>query len=117
MKHLLNIAIYNDSMYLSKHNIIDYSMFVIINPYTRKIRVGVIDYVQQYSLDKYIESTVKEFISKDKPTIIGAEPYRKRFRNAMDKYFIAMLQDREIDLQSEVISQFGADKIKWFTKD
>ncbi len=31
MKRILNLAIHNDSLYLSKQSIIDYSMFVIIN--------------------------------------------------------------------------------------
>lgn len=45
MKRLLSIAIQNDSLYLSKHSIIDYSMLVIINPIKRTVRVGIIDYV------------------------------------------------------------------------
>mmetsp|Transcript_25743 Transcript_25743/g.34399 ORF Transcript_25743/g.34399 Transcript_25743/m.34399 type:complete len:101 (-) Transcript_25743:430-732(-) len=45
MKRLLKIAIANDSLYLTKHSIIDYSMFVIINPLKRTIRVGIIDYI------------------------------------------------------------------------
>jgi 1-phosphatidylinositol-3-phosphate 5-kinase len=45
MKRLLTIAIYNDSMYLTRHQIIDYSMFVAIDPIRRTIRFGIIDYV------------------------------------------------------------------------
>lgn len=45
MKRLLSVAIQNDSLYLSKHSIIDYSMFVIINPITKTVRLGIIDYV------------------------------------------------------------------------
>lgn len=46
MKKMLKLAIANDSMYLSRHSIIDYSMFVIINPETKRIRFGIIDYIQ-----------------------------------------------------------------------
>lgn len=46
MKRLLKIAIANDSLYLTKHSIIDYSMLVIINPETLTIRFGIIDYIQ-----------------------------------------------------------------------
>ena len=45
MKRLLKIAIANDSLYLTKHSIIDYSMFVIINPVKQTVRVGIIDYI------------------------------------------------------------------------
>ena len=46
MKKIMKIAIANDSMYLTKHSIIDYSMFVIINPVTKTVRLGIIDYIQ-----------------------------------------------------------------------
>lgn len=45
MKRLLSLAIHNDSLYLSKQSIIDYSMFVIINKEKRTVRVGIIDYI------------------------------------------------------------------------
>ena len=45
MKRLLKIAIANDSIYLTKHSIIDYSMFVIIDPERKTVRVGIIDYI------------------------------------------------------------------------
>jgi len=45
MKRILKIAIANDSLYLTKHSIIDYSMFVIINPVKKTVRVGIIDYI------------------------------------------------------------------------
>ena len=45
MKKIMKIAIANDSMYLTKHSIIDYSMFVIINPVKKTVRLGIIDYI------------------------------------------------------------------------
>ena len=45
MKRLLKIAIANDSLYLTKHSIIDYSMLVIINPEKKTVRLGIIDYI------------------------------------------------------------------------
>jgi 1-phosphatidylinositol-3-phosphate 5-kinase len=76
MKRLLTIAIYNDSMYLTRHQIIDYSMFVAIDPIRRTIRFGIIDYVQQYTIEKQLESVVKETISGLEPTIIPPELYK-----------------------------------------
>jgi 1-phosphatidylinositol-3-phosphate 5-kinase len=46
MKRILNLAIHNDSLYLSKQSIIDYSMFVIINHQKKTVRLGIIDYIQ-----------------------------------------------------------------------
>jgi 1-phosphatidylinositol-3-phosphate 5-kinase len=45
MRRMLQIAINNDALYLSKHSIIDYSLFVAINPIKKTIRVGIIDYI------------------------------------------------------------------------
>ena len=45
MKRMLKIAIANDSLYLTKHSIIDYSLFVIIDPQRMTVRVGIIDYI------------------------------------------------------------------------
>ena len=45
MKRLLKIAIANDSLYLTKHSIVDYSMLVIINPIEHTVRLGIIDYI------------------------------------------------------------------------
>lgn len=56
MKRLLKIAIANDSIYLTKHSIIDYSMFVIIDPERKTVRVGIIDYIQHYTFEKELES-------------------------------------------------------------
>lgn len=59
MKRLMKIAIANDSLYLTKHSIIDYSMLVIINPIEHTVRLGIIDYIQQYTLEKELESYLK----------------------------------------------------------
>lgn len=117
MKRILNIAIHNDSLYLSKQSIIDYSMFVIIDHAKRTVRLGIIDYIQQYTIEKQIESYLKSNISTEEPTIIPPEPYKLRFRTAMDKYFVAMIPDREKNVTQMVKQQFGAHKIEWFTKD
>ena len=116
MKRLLSIAIQNDSLYLSKHSIIDYSMLVIINPVRRTVRVGIIDYVQQYTIDKELESYLKQTLSSEEPTIIPPDSYRHRFRTAMDKYFVAMIPDRDSNVNNLMRNVFNADKIKWFTK-
>lgn len=116
MKRLLKIAIANDSLYLTKNSIIDYSMFVIINPVKKTVRAGIIDYIQQYTLDKELESYLKQTISHEDPTIIPPEQYKQRFRVAMDKYFIAMVPDENEKISDLMVSNFNAQKIKWMTK-
>jgi len=117
MKRLLKIAIANDSLYLTKHSIIDYSMFVIINPVTKTVRVGIIDYIQQYTLEKELESFLKQKISNEDPTIIPPESYKQRFRTAMDKYFIALVPDIDEPIGSLISQKFKAGEIKWATKE
>jgi len=99
---MLQIAINNDSLYLAKHSIIDYSLFVAINPINKTVRVGIIDYIQQYTFKKVMESAVKSATSTEDPTIISPDAYKKRFRLAMDKYFIALVPDKNADLQKIV---------------
>jgi 1-phosphatidylinositol-3-phosphate 5-kinase len=100
MKRMLQIAINNDSLYLSKHSIIDYSLFVAINPIKKTVRVGIIDYIQNYTIKKVIESTFKSVTSKQDPTIINPDAYKERFRTAMDMYFIAIPPDMNSNLQT-----------------
>ena len=45
MKRMLQIAVNNDSLYLAKHSVIDYSLFVAINREKKTLRVGIIDYI------------------------------------------------------------------------
>ena len=116
MKRLLKIAIANDSLYLTKHSIIDYSMLIIINPVKKTVRVGIIDYIQQFTIDKVVESYVKSTLTREDPTIIAPEQYKQRFRFAMDKYFIALVPDANQDIQKHLNENFNARRIKWFTK-
>ena len=45
LKRILNLAIHNDALFLSKQSIIDYSMFVIIDQAKKTVRLGIIDYI------------------------------------------------------------------------
>ena len=116
-KRMFKIAIGNDSLYLSKHSIIDYSLLAIINPVKKTIRVGIIDYIQHYTLDKELESTVKMMIAKEDPTIIPPEQYKQRFRQAMEKYFIALVPDVNSRIDKQLTTMYNAGDINWMTKD
>ena len=45
MNKILNVCVNNDTLCLAKSQIIDYSLLVIINTQTKKLRFGIIDYV------------------------------------------------------------------------
>ena len=45
MRSILKICINNDSLFLAKSNIVDYSLLAIINKTRKTIRFGIIDYI------------------------------------------------------------------------
>lgn len=91
INRILHICINNDTLCLSKSNIVDYSLLTIIDTKRKRVRFGIIDYVQQYTLDKIFESKFKGIIhGGEAPTIVDPEKYKQRFKKAMKKYFVGM---------------------------
>lgn len=92
-KALLGMSVWNDSLFLSTLNVMDYSLIVGIDA-NGTLVCGVIDYLRRYTWDKQLESWVKKTIlgTKDKqakiPTIVSPKQYQKRFRYAIWLYFI-----------------------------
>lgn len=81
-------AVVNDSGFLCKCNVVDYSMLLGINVNKKKIALGIIDYMQQYTLDKVIESTYKTVVGSQVPTITCPENYKHRFcETVLNHYF------------------------------
>jgi 1-phosphatidylinositol-3-phosphate 5-kinase len=94
MNRLMKIAIHNDTSFLSRHEKIDYSLLVWIDHDTKLMRVGIIDYIQYYSLEKMLESKYKTLLSSGKaPTILNPNHYKIRFQKSMSNYFIGILSD------------------------
>jgi len=56
----MEIAIHNDTSFLSRHERIDYSLLAWIDHDQKLIRVGIIDYIQYYSFEKLLESKIKK---------------------------------------------------------
>ena len=54
--NLLSICVGNDTLCLSKQNIIDYSLLAIVDTNRKKIRFGILDYCQMYTFDKKVET-------------------------------------------------------------
>ncbi len=91
-RQLLRASVWNDTLFLSKLDIMDYSLLVGINEKTNKLVVGIVDFVRTYTWDKKLESWVKESGilggGGKEPTIISPKQYKERFREAMEKYFL-----------------------------
>ena len=88
LAELLHICINNDTLCLQKYNIVDYSLVAIINKKARRIRFGIIDYLQMYNLEKFFETQLKKAINLGvSPTIIEPKAYRQRFTLFTRLYF------------------------------
>lgn len=90
-KRNLDAALWNDTLFLTKQNIIDYSLLVNISCSEHKIACGIIDYFGQYNLEKAIESKAKTVVSQEMPTIVKPQLYKDRFRSiVMKQYFLSV---------------------------
>ena len=91
-KRILRAALYNDSLFLTDMNVMDYSLIVVLDAARNELVIGIIDYLRTYTWDKRVESFVKETAilgggGKGEPTIITPRQYRMRFLSFLDRYF------------------------------
>ncbi|KAF2192109.1 hypothetical protein K469DRAFT_620091 [Zopfia rhizophila CBS 207.26] len=86
-KKLLKASVWNDTLFLSQQNVMDYSLMAGFDDTRREIVVGIIDCIRTYTWDKKLESWIKDR-GKNKPTITSPKDYRNRFRIAMEKYIL-----------------------------
>ncbi|CAI6336064.1 unnamed protein product [Periconia digitata] len=86
-KKLLKASVWNDTLFLSQNNVMDYSLMAGFDDTNREIIVGIIDCIRTYTWDKKLESWIKDR-GKNKPTITSPKDYRNRFRIAMEKYIL-----------------------------
>ncbi|KAJ1650434.1 Mitochondrial distribution and morphology protein 12 [Dispira simplex] len=90
-KELIQSSIWNDTLFLANHDIVDYSLLVAIDEEKHDLVVGIVDFIQTFTWDKRLENWVKEtgFLGGGgkQPTIISPKQYKQRFRNAMGRYF------------------------------
>ena len=93
-KRLLRASLWNDTLFLEKMNVMDYSLVVGIDHAKDELIVGIIDCIRTFTWDKKLESWVKEKglvgnsgVGKE-PTVITPKQYKNRFREAMERYIL-----------------------------
>lgn len=92
LKKLLRGSLFNDTSFLSVMDVMDYSLVIGIDDASRKLYVGIIDWLRTFTWDKKVENWVKgnSLVGKKgkDPTIVTPKQYRIRFREAMDRYIL-----------------------------
>ena len=79
----------NDTIFFSEHNLIDYSLLLIIDEKNNNVRMGLIDFLRIYTWDKQLEHMGKRVINAGAvPTITNPLDYRERFMIAIKKFFM-----------------------------
>lgn len=88
-RSVLQQAINRDSSFLERNGVMDYSLLVGLNKNENLLVLGIIDYIRTYTIDKRLESIVKQSgllgNTRKLPTIISPKLYKQRFVEAMDK--------------------------------
>ena len=85
-KRLLRSSVYNDTLFLARQNVMDYSLMVAIDESRNELVVGMIDCIRTYTWDKKVESWMKS--GKNRPTVTSPKEYKSRFREAMNIYIL-----------------------------
>lgn len=90
-KKRLDAEIWNDTLFLSQQNVVDYSLLLIIDIEERVINYGIIDYMEQYTFERAIESKYKSVVGTELPTIVYPKEYKNRFRQHLIQiYFMSV---------------------------
>ncbi|MCJ1306458.1 1-phosphatidylinositol-3-phosphate 5-kinase [Agyrium rufum] len=86
-KKLLRASVWNDTLFLSRQNVMDYSLMIAIDENRNELVVGIIDCIRTYTWDKKLESWMKDR-GKNRPTVTSPREYKSRFREAMGRYVL-----------------------------
>ncbi|OKL56604.1 hypothetical protein UA08_08153 [Talaromyces atroroseus] len=91
-KKLLSQSVWNDTLFLGRQNVMDYSLMIAIDEPRRELVVGIIDCIRTYTWDKKLESWIKDRGfgggGKNRPTVTSPKEYKSRFREAMARYVL-----------------------------
>ena len=86
-KKLLRASVWNDTLFLARQNVMDYSLMIAIDETRKELVVGIIDCIRTYTWDKKLESWIKDR-GKNRPTVTSPKEYKSRFREAMGRYVL-----------------------------
>ena len=86
-RKLVQASVWNDTMWLCKQNVMDYSLMAGFDDERKELIIGIIDCIRTYTWDKKLESWIKDR-GKNKPTITSPKDYRNRFRVSMMAYML-----------------------------
>jgi len=95
-KTLLRDALLNDSTFLSRCGNIDYSLLVGVDDARKELVVGLIDTLGVFNTLKMLENAGKTALKKatasdvDAVTVLPPSEYAARFRQGMERYFVAV---------------------------
>ena len=91
-KKVLRSSVHNDTLFLARQNVMDYSLMMAIDESRKELVVGIIDCIRTYTWDKKLESWIKDRGfgggGKNRPTVTSPKEYKKRFREAMGRYVL-----------------------------
>ena len=89
-KKLLRASVWNDTLFLARQNVMDYSLMIAVDESRKELVVGIIDCIRTYTWDKKLESWIKDrgFAGggRNRPTVTSPKEYKSRFREAMGRY-------------------------------
>ncbi|KAK3841842.1 MAG: hypothetical protein J3R72DRAFT_368800 [Linnemannia gamsii] len=91
-KKIIRESLLNDTEFLAAANIMDYSLLVGVDDERKELVVGIVDFIGAYTWYKRIESKGKTTLrgAKDNVTVLPPQQYKTRFREAMERYFLAV---------------------------
>ncbi|KAJ5748617.1 uncharacterized protein N7511_010313 [Penicillium nucicola] len=91
-KKLLGQSVWNDTLFLGRQDVMDYSLMVAIDESRDELVVGIIDCIRTYTWDKKLESWIKDKGfgggGRNRPTVTSPREYKGRFREAMARYVL-----------------------------
>lgn len=91
-KRLLKTSVFNDTLFLARMGVMDYSLMVAVDEVKKELVVGIIDCIRTYTWDKQLESWIKNrgFAGggRNRPTVTSPKEYKSRFREAMARYIL-----------------------------
>ncbi|KAI0103393.1 hypothetical protein F4814DRAFT_431323 [Daldinia grandis] len=91
-KKTLRDSVWNDTLFLARQNVMDYSLMIAVDEIKKELVVGIIDCIRTYTWDKKLESWIKDrgFAGggRNKPTVTSPKEYKSRFREAMARYIL-----------------------------